>query len=89
MSPQGNTLLYVDLKGNARVLWQQQGGWGRIWGAPSPDGRYLAIGAEVNNSNVWCWKASERGFGGAAGCCGLSFREPARGPHVDLPMLHC
>jgi len=54
MSPQGNTLLYVDLEGNARVLWQQKGGVGMwIWGVPSPDGRYLAIGAEVTNSNVW------------------------------------
>ena len=26
VSPQGRTLLYVDLKGNARVLWQYKGG---------------------------------------------------------------
>jgi Tol biopolymer transport system component len=53
-SPQVSTLLYVDLKGNARVLWQYKtGGYGRVWGVPSPDGRYLAIGGEVTNSNVW------------------------------------
>jgi WD40 repeat protein len=52
-SPQGSTLLYVDLKGNARVLWQHKGGGGQIWGIPSPDGRYLAIRADVTNSNVW------------------------------------
>ena len=26
VSPQGSTLLYVDLKGNVRVLWQYKGG---------------------------------------------------------------
>ena len=53
VSPQGSTLLYVDLKGNARVLWQHKGGGGQISGIPSPDGRYLAIGGDVINSNVW------------------------------------
>jgi Tol biopolymer transport system component len=52
-SPQTNTLLYVDLKGNARVLWQYNG-WARsIFGIPSPDGRYLAIPQSGRNSNVW------------------------------------
>jgi hypothetical protein len=46
----GDTLLYVDLKGNARVLWQYKGA---AWAAPSPDGRFLALGAQVTNSNVW------------------------------------
>ena len=49
-SPQGTTLLYADLKGNARVLWK---GGGAVWGVPSPDGRYLAIRADLANSNVW------------------------------------
>jgi eukaryotic-like serine/threonine-protein kinase len=53
VSPQGSTLLYVDLKGNARVLWQYRGGSGAIWGHRSPDGRYLAIRGDVTNSNVW------------------------------------
>jgi hypothetical protein len=52
-SPQGRTLLYVDLKGNARVLWEFKGAGGLIWGLPSPDGRYLAIKREVANSSVW------------------------------------
>jgi Tol biopolymer transport system component len=52
-SPQGSTLLYVDLEGNARPLWQHKGWDGDIWGVPSPDGRYLAIFAGVINSNVW------------------------------------
>jgi eukaryotic-like serine/threonine-protein kinase len=53
ISAQSRTLLYVDLKGNARVLWQVKG-FGGIWGMPSPDGRYLALlGGDVINSNVW------------------------------------
>jgi serine/threonine protein kinase/Tol biopolymer transport system component len=48
--PDRGALLYVDLKGNARVLWQHNG-WG--WGVPSPDGHYLAIFADVTDSNVW------------------------------------
>jgi Tol biopolymer transport system component len=53
VSPQRSTLLYVDLKENVRVLWQSKGlGW-LISGAPSPDGRYLAIDGFVLNSNVW------------------------------------
>jgi len=53
VSPQASTLLYVDLKGNARVLWQYKEGSGAIWGHRSPDGRYLAILGAVTNSNVW------------------------------------
>jgi Tol biopolymer transport system component len=52
-SAQGSTLLWVDLKGNGRVLWQFKGGAGGTWGVPSPDGRYLAVLGGVFNSNVW------------------------------------
>ncbi len=52
-SPQARTLLYVNLEGNARVLWQYKAAGGYIWGVPSPDGRYLAILGDVTNSNVW------------------------------------
>src|SRR5271157_461369 len=52
-SPQGRTLLYVDLKGNARVLWQYRGAGAEIWGIPSPDGRYMAIRGGALSSNVW------------------------------------
>jgi hypothetical protein len=52
VSSQAGTILYVDLKGNARVLWQYKG-QGNIWGVLSPDGRYLAILGEVIGSNVW------------------------------------
>jgi eukaryotic-like serine/threonine-protein kinase len=52
-SPQGRTLLYVDLKRDAQVLWQEKGAGPNIWGVPSPDGRYLAINGTAVNSNVW------------------------------------
>ena len=52
-SPLGDTILYVDLMGNARVLLEFKAAGGEIWGIPSPDGRYLAIQGSVYNSNVW------------------------------------
>jgi len=53
-SPQGRTLLYVDLKGTAQILRQYKGvGNGNIWGVPSPDGRYIAILGGTVSSNVW------------------------------------
>jgi WD40 repeat protein len=52
-SPQGDTLLYVDLKGIARPVWQHKGWAGETWAVPSPDGRYLAIGSGVLTNNVW------------------------------------
>jgi eukaryotic-like serine/threonine-protein kinase len=53
LAPQGSSLLYVDLSGNARMLLQFKGGGGEIWGVPSPDGRYIAIKVPGTNSNVW------------------------------------
>jgi serine/threonine protein kinase/Tol biopolymer transport system component len=52
-SPQGSTLLRVDLEGNAKVLWQRKGESGDLFGVPSPDGRYLAIRNSVLGGNVW------------------------------------
>jgi len=53
-SSQGGTLLYVDLMGNAQVLWHsREGGRGFLGGIPSPDGRYLAIWAANLNRNAW------------------------------------
>ena len=52
-SPQGKALLYADLKGNAKVLWQFKAAAGEIWGIPSPDGLYLAIPREALSSNIW------------------------------------
>jgi hypothetical protein len=55
VSAQGSgALLYVDLAGNVRVLWQRKLDInGRFWAIPSPDGHYLAIGAQTRNSNAW------------------------------------
>jgi Tol biopolymer transport system component len=47
-------LLYVDLEGDARVLWQQpMRGPDYVWAIPSPDGRYLAFAAETTAGNAW------------------------------------
>jgi serine/threonine protein kinase len=48
----GVSLLYVDLKGKAYLLWQQKT-YAITWGVPSPDGRYLAILSGTSDSNVW------------------------------------
>jgi eukaryotic-like serine/threonine-protein kinase len=52
VSSEGNTLRYLDLNGNARLLWQNKK-TGRTWGIPSPDGRHLAILTDASTSNVW------------------------------------
>jgi serine/threonine protein kinase len=51
-TPRGADLLYMDLQGNARFLWEQGGGFG-TYGVPSPDGRHLAIRAWYNETNLW------------------------------------
>ncbi len=50
---EGETILsYLDLQGNAHVLWENRGGdW--IYGKPSPDGRHLAIGVSTASRNMW------------------------------------
>jgi serine/threonine protein kinase len=50
--PGGAALLYVDLQGNAHVLWQQHGG-PVTYGFPSPDGRHLAFLGWTIDANVW------------------------------------
>jgi Tol biopolymer transport system component len=49
----GPTILYVDLKGNARVMWQFKGSAAPTWGVPSPNGRYLAMRNTLTTSNMW------------------------------------
>ena len=53
-SPTGrtSTLLYVDLTGNARSLWQVSS-YMPAWAIPSRNGRYVAIPAPTVESNVW------------------------------------
>jgi len=53
VSPQNRALLFVDLQGNAKVLWQYKAAAGVMWGLPSADGHYLAIPGLVTNANVW------------------------------------
>jgi serine/threonine protein kinase len=52
LAPQGSTLLYLDLQGNARVLWEPRG-WTGLEGIPSPDGRHLAMAGLADDRNVW------------------------------------
>ncbi len=52
--PQGRALLFVDLKGNTKMVKQYKGiGRGMIWGVPSPDGRRIAILGGTVSSNAW------------------------------------
>jgi len=48
-------LLYVDLSGNARVLWQPESPHVGF-AVPSHDGKYLAIEGETISSNIWSLK---------------------------------
>ena len=48
----GSVLLSVNMKGNARILWQQPGGI-NTYGLPSSDGRHLAMLSWTNNTNMW------------------------------------
>jgi serine/threonine protein kinase/dipeptidyl aminopeptidase/acylaminoacyl peptidase len=52
-SKQGaSVLLHVDLQGNIRTVWKQQGR-SMVLGVPSPDGRHLAVSAWSVNGNFW------------------------------------
>jgi DNA-binding winged helix-turn-helix (wHTH) protein/Tol biopolymer transport system component len=48
----GFALLYMDLQGKTRTLWEQEGSLG-ISALPSPDGRHIAIRGWNVNSNIW------------------------------------
>jgi eukaryotic-like serine/threonine-protein kinase len=47
-----STLLYVDLMGNAHLLWQVKN-FQATWAIPSHNGRYVAMPAPTVGSNVW------------------------------------
>jgi Tol biopolymer transport system component len=49
----GHVLLYVDLQGNAHVLWENAGASGETLPWSSPDGRHLAISSWITNGNMW------------------------------------
>ena len=46
------SLLYVDLAGNAHQIWQTNNIW-PSWVVPSRNGKYVAIPALTADSNVW------------------------------------
>jgi Tol biopolymer transport system component len=51
-SPEGATLLHIDLDGNAQALYEQKfNPWN--FGIPSPDAKRLAVEGDVFESNVW------------------------------------
>jgi hypothetical protein len=54
-SSQSGTLLYVDLKGSAQVVWKSGdvGGDAFIAGTPSRDRGSLALCGAVRDSNAW------------------------------------
>src|SRR5581483_11512146 len=47
-----STLLYVDLAGNARKLWEVRSATPN-WAIPSRDGKYVALPGPTIQSNVW------------------------------------
>jgi Tol biopolymer transport system component len=51
-SGRGAKLLHIDLQGRAQAIWTQTVGH-QTWGAPSPDGKKLAILGLTIVSNVW------------------------------------
>jgi hypothetical protein len=48
--PNGNEIVYVDLKGNSKVWWKCNS---ECFGAQSPDGRHLAINDARTTANTW------------------------------------
>ena len=51
-TPRGAVLLNMDLQGNARLLWEQPGGFD-IYAVPSPDGRHVAMRGWYVEGNLW------------------------------------
>jgi len=52
-----SVLLYLDLQGSTRVVWEQKGTMGNesagTSGIPSPDGRHIAMMGYALNANMW------------------------------------
>jgi hypothetical protein len=52
-----SVLLYLDMQGTSRVVWEQKGTMGNLQagtsGIPSPDGRHLAMMGYTYNANMW------------------------------------
>ena len=45
-------IVHVDMQGNARLLWEVQGGTS-TYAVPSPDGRHLAMQKKTVEGNLW------------------------------------
>ena len=52
-SEHGAQLVYVDLKGKVRQLWELRGSNVFLSARPSPDGRHIAIQGSAGSSNMW------------------------------------
>jgi len=52
LKEQSAVLLYVPLRGEARVVWELPGA-GDLDVIPSPDGRHVALNARLLNANMW------------------------------------
>jgi Tol biopolymer transport system component len=50
-SSRGTSIVHMDLAGKSKLLFKPS--WDIFALAPSPDGKYLAFGPIVNNSNAW------------------------------------
>ena len=50
---QGARLAHIDLYGNLRSLWQDNGHNVFLVPRPAPDGRHIAIGASRQTTNLW------------------------------------
>ncbi len=48
----GSELMQMDLQGNAKALWKNNGGY-YPWGLQSPDGRHIAIQGSIQSGNMW------------------------------------
>jgi serine/threonine protein kinase len=49
--PNHNALLYMDLRGRTRTVWQPKGNFG--WVRASPDGRYLSVTGGTETKDAW------------------------------------
>ncbi len=48
----GHELLFIRPDGTSKVLWSPPGLVGG-WAIPAPDGKHVAINAEITQSNIW------------------------------------
>jgi hypothetical protein len=86
-SRQGSTLLYVDLKGNARVLWQNKGG-GDIWGILHRTAATSPYGAPSSTA-MFGWSKVSEWRGGLRPCTPRLEDAPASRSQGWLSQSNC